>query len=61
MRQLSLRLKLTLGIAAGIFVTLITVIGIGWFTMQANGDRAVRDASESIGSLVEQTYWTPHS
>lgn len=54
MRELSLRLKLTLGIAGGIFTTLVAVIGIGWFTMQANGDRAVRDASDSIGALVEQ-------
>ena len=54
MKNLSLRFKLTLGTATGIALSLLAVIMIGWLAMQSSGNRAVDDASRSIGSLVEQ-------
>ncbi|WP_409522406.1 methyl-accepting chemotaxis protein [Nitrincola sp. MINF-07-Sa-05] len=54
MRTWSLRLKLTLGAALGLTLTLIAVIAIGWITMQKSGEQAVEDASTSFEALVER-------
>lgn len=52
MKNWSLRFKLILGAVLGLTLTLTAVILVGWFTMQKNGQEAVKQASGSFEALV---------
>ncbi|SFB85433.1 methyl-accepting chemotaxis protein [Marinospirillum celere] len=54
MQKISLRLKLVLGTALAMFITLLVVVLMGWQSMHTTGDRAVDQASSALEELVQQ-------